>query len=69
MISHTVPEDELPSLIGAILSGRRVANIVDHLPGSDTQAYIDAIDEVRRHSSFLRNLLICFTSGLLHSVV
>ncbi|KAF9646793.1 kinase-like protein [Thelephora ganbajun] len=44
LISHTVPHDELPSLIGIIFSGRN-ADMIDHLQGSDAQAFIDVIDE------------------------
>jgi len=50
LISHTTPRDELPFLIETIFSGMRTTNIAGHLPGNDIQAFIDTIDEVRRHT-------------------
>jgi len=46
LVARTVPHDELPSVIEAVLSGRET-NVVDLLTGSDAQAFIDIMDEVR----------------------
>lgn len=46
LMSCTVPNDELPSLIEIIFSGS-MTDMVDRLQGTDAQAFIDLIDEVR----------------------
>lgn len=47
LISRTVPQDELPSLIETIFSDRKRTDMVDSLQGSDAQVFIDLIDGVR----------------------
>jgi len=49
LITCAVPRDELPSLIETIFSGRR-SNVVGRLRGSDAQAFIDIMYEVRHHA-------------------
>ena len=49
-ISCAVPKDELPSLIESIFSDEKTTNMVDHLPKSDAQAFINAIDGVCCHT-------------------
>jgi len=55
LIARTVPRDELPSTIEAILSGREI-NVVDLLTGSDAQAFIDIMDEVRYRTPHFREM-------------
>jgi len=52
LITRTVQPGELPSLIETIFSGRK-SNVVGRLRGSDAQAFIDIMDEVRRHAHSL----------------
>jgi len=52
LITRAVPPGELPSLIETIFSGRK-SNVVGHLRGSDAQAFIDIMDEVRHHAHYL----------------
>ena len=52
LISRTIPRDELPSIIEAIVLSGRETNVVDLLTGSDAQAFIDIMDEVRYHTHF-----------------
>jgi len=49
LINRTIPQDELPSLIEAVFSDRKVINMVDLLQESHAQAFIDVIDGVRHH--------------------
>jgi hypothetical protein len=51
LINDTVPQAERASLIEASFSSRNVTDMVHRLRGSDVQAFIDVIDEVRYHSS------------------
>ena len=46
LVSGTVPHDELPSLIGSIVTNVKAASIVTCLQGSDAQMFIDVIDQV-----------------------
>ena len=46
LISCTIPQDELPSLMETIFSGGKTTEMVNSLPESDTQTFIDTIDEV-----------------------
>jgi hypothetical protein len=46
LISGTVPQSELASLIETIFSNKKVTDIVHRLQGSDFQTFIDVIDEV-----------------------
>jgi len=55
LITRAVPHDELPSLIETIFSGRQ-SNVVDRLSGSDAQASIDVMDEVRHHVHSFRGM-------------
>ena len=55
LIDPTIPQDELPSLIEAIFSDRKAADMVDPLQESDAQAIIDVIDEVRHQVPDLGN--------------
>jgi len=50
LISRTISQDELPSLIQAIFSNRKAINMVDPLRESDAQVLIDVIDRVRHHA-------------------
>ena len=61
LINCAVPQDELPSLIELIFSDKKTADMVDHLQGSDVQAFIDVIDEVR-HSTLCFRGIDRFTS-------
>jgi hypothetical protein len=47
LVSCTVPQDELPSLIITIVSNVKAANIVESLEGGDAQIFIDIMDQVR----------------------
>ena len=49
LISPSVLQDELPSLIETIFSNVGVTDIADCLQGSDAQTFIDIIDQVRHH--------------------
>lgn len=55
LIARTVPRDELPSTIEAILSERET-NVIDLLTGGDAQAFIDIMDEVRYHTPYFREM-------------
>ena len=55
LITRAVPHDELPSLIETIFSGRK-SNMVDRLSGSDAQAFIDVMDEVRHRAHYFRGM-------------
>lgn len=57
LISHTVPQDELCSLIETIFSDRKATDVIDHLRGSDTQAFIDVVGEVCHHTLYFRMVL------------
>ena len=50
LVSCTVPQDELASVIEKIVSNVKATNIVRYLQGSDAQAFIDAMDEARHHT-------------------
>lgn len=49
LISRTIPQDELPSLIETVFSDRKAIKTVDPLQSSDAQALIDVIDRVCHH--------------------
>jgi len=55
LIARTIPRDELPSTIEAILLGRET-NVVDLLTGSDAQTFIDIMDEVCYHTPYFREM-------------
>ncbi|KAF9778164.1 hypothetical protein BJ322DRAFT_500310 [Thelephora terrestris] len=46
LISPSVPQDELPSLIETVALNTKTADIVQCLRGSDAQKFIDVIDQV-----------------------
>jgi len=48
LITRAVPRDELPSLIETVLSGRKT-DVADRIRGSNAQAFVDVLDEVRHH--------------------
>ena len=56
LISGTTPQSERVSLIEAIFSSRKSADMIRRLRGSDAQAFIDIVDEVRHHSSVLEQM-------------
>ena len=56
LISRAVPEDQLVSLIDAIFSRGNVSDIVSYLGGNGVQSFVDAMDEVCRHASHLRQI-------------
>ena len=58
LIGRAVPQDELPSLIETIFSDRKTIEMVDCLQGSDTQAFIDVIDEVSHHILYPPGLVL-----------
>ena len=69
LISGAVPQDELASLIGTILSNEKAIDMVDRLRGNDVQTFIDVIDTVWHHAlPPLENGLIDLCFNLLHSV-
>ena len=47
LVSHAVPQGELPSVIETIVSSMRAADIVECLRESDAQTFIDVTDEAR----------------------
>ena len=49
LVSLTIPEDELPSVIERIVSNVKAADIVKSLQSSDARAFIDVIDKVCQH--------------------
>jgi len=51
LIARAAPHDELPSLIETILS-ESTTNVIDRLSETDAQAFIDVMDEVRRHAHY-----------------
>jgi len=50
LVSHPVPQDELLSVIGEIVSNVKAANIVEELKGNDAQTFADIIDEACHHT-------------------
>ena len=54
LVSHcTISQDELCSIVRTIVSNMKPADIIKHLKGSDTQRFIDVMDEVCCHDSIL----------------
>ena len=51
LITRAVPRDEFPSLIETVFSGKK-NDLVARLSGSDAQAFVDIMDEVRHHSLY-----------------
>jgi len=52
LINHTVPQDELPSLIETVFSGRGWTDMVDCLQVNDAQAFVDMIDWVSHRALY-----------------
>ena len=50
LVSRDVPQDELPSVIEAVISNAKAADIVKCLQESDAQTFIDVMDEARHHA-------------------
>lgn len=58
LISRTIHQDELPSLIETIFSDGNTTDMVNPLKASDAQAFIDAIDWVCHHvPSYFRGIV------------
>ena len=53
LIGGSIPQGERASLVEAIFSSRKVADMVARLHESDAQTFIDVVDEVRHHPSNL----------------
>ena len=51
LITRAVRQNEFPSLIETIFSEKKT-DVVARLSGSDAQAFIDVIDEVRHHTLY-----------------
>ena len=49
LVSRTVPQDELPSVIETIASNVKAANIVKELKGNDPHTFVDILDEACHH--------------------
>ena len=49
LVGNAVPQDELLSVIGTIVSNVKAANIVKELEGNDAQTFADTIDEARHY--------------------
>ena len=70
LISRAVPQDELPSVIEAIVSNVNAPDIVKCLQPGDAQSFIDAIDEAcHREILLLRNWRIDLPFFLLFLLV
>ncbi|KAF9643933.1 kinase-like protein [Thelephora ganbajun] len=52
LVSRTVSQDELPSLIEMVVSNVKTADIVQCLRGSDAQVFIDVLDEALGNLDF-----------------
>ena len=57
LISRTIPQDELPSLIETIFSDKKAIKTADPLQKSDAQAFIDVIDRVRHYVPYFEELV------------
>jgi len=70
LVSRTVPQDELLTVIETIVSNIKAANIVKELKGNDAQTLADIMDEVCYYIiPSLKNLLVELRSDLLFLVV
>ena len=49
LISRTIPQDELPSVIERVVLNVKATDIVKYLQLGDAQAFVDVIDEVCHH--------------------
>ena len=59
LVSGVAPDHELPSFIKDFFSNVRAAEIVERLPGSDAQTFIDVMDKVLITLSFSQGLARC----------
>lgn len=64
LISHTVPQEELPSLIREIFSDGNAADMIDRLQERDAQAFIDITDGVCHQTLNSGGWLIHFSFNL-----
>lgn len=55
LVSSSISQDELSSLIETVVSNTKAANIVQCLRGSDAQIFIDVIDQVCGAITFQKN--------------
>jgi hypothetical protein len=60
LVSRTVPQNELASLVETVFSNKKVADTVDCLRGSDIQTFIDVIDEVRHRTHPSQRYLLIY---------
>ena len=59
LVSHgVIPKDELHSIIKTIVSNMKAADIVKYLKRSDTQRFIDVMDEVCYNDSSSGNMVV-----------
>lgn len=66
LVSQTIPQDELLSVVETIALNVKAANLVGCLQPSDAQTFIDVIDQAGHHIfSSLKNWLIDLCSNLL----
>jgi len=66
LVCRAVPQDELPSVIESIVSNVKAIDIVNCLHGTEVQAFIDVVDEVRHRAiPPSNNWFIDFHSDLL----
>ena len=66
LVSRATQKEEFPFLLETVVSGMKVAGIVESLQGRDAQTFIDVVDEVRVTPLHLRarcSLLIHPLSG------
>ena len=67
LISHTSPQDELPSF-ETIFSYRKASNMIYRLGGNDVRACVDVVDEVRHRTLYSRGIGWFTSLNLLPSV-
>ena len=59
LVTRTIHQDELPSVIATIVSNVKASDIVECLQESDAQTFVDIMDEACHHTiPSLRNQLI-----------
>ena len=59
LVSHAVPQGELPTVVETIVSNMKAADIVECVEEGNAQAFIDAMDQACCHP--IPSLGICFT--------
>lgn len=69
LVSHSLSQGEVPSLLETVFWDREPTDIVQFLQGGDTQALVDILCEVCYHarSKFSKSMLIYFHLNLLYS--